>query len=65
LHEEERALRASRDLLDEVLSKTQDVLRTSAEGQGRSINVTFERENYGMQISENNGPISGITFGAR
>jgi hypothetical protein len=67
IEEEHKALRASRKLLDELLMKVQEdtVVKAAAEDQNCSTQVTFGSQNSGFQIGVSNGPISGISFGAK
>lgn len=67
IEEERKALSASRKLLDELLSKVQEdsVVKASTENQNRSTQVTYGSQNSGFQIGISNGPISGISFGAK
>jgi hypothetical protein len=65
--EERKALNVSRKLLDELLLKAQEdaVAKAAVEKQNHSTQVTFGGHNSGFQIGISNGPISGISFGAK
>ncbi|MCJ1251978.1 hypothetical protein MMC30_009216 [Trapelia coarctata] len=67
LEEERNALNASRKLLDELLSKSQEgaVKKASAENQAGSTTVTFGNQNTGFQSGIINGSFSGISFGGQ
>lgn len=67
IEEEQKALRASRKILDELFEKMQDekIEKAAAESQSGSTSVTFGNQNSGFQIGVSNGSISGISFGAR
>jgi hypothetical protein len=67
LEEERKALNASRTLLDELLSKSQEetVAKDAAKDRNGSTIVTFGSQNSGFQAGIINGPISGISFGGK
>lgn len=67
LEEERRALNASRKLLDELLSKSQEdaIRKASADNQSRLTTVTFGNQNSGFQSGVINGSVSGLTFGGK
>ena len=67
IEEERRALSASRKLLNELLSKTQEgaVARAATEKETRSATMTFGNQNSGFMIGVSNAPITGITFGGK
>ncbi|KAF2804597.1 uncharacterized protein BDZ99DRAFT_425363 [Mytilinidion resinicola] len=67
LEEERKALNASRKLLDELLSKSQEeaVAKAAAENQSRSTTVMFGNQNSGFQAGIINGGISGLSFGGK
>ena len=67
LQEERKALNASRNLLNELLSKSQEdaVAKAAAESQSRSTTVTFGNSNSGFQAGMINGAVSGISFGGK
>jgi hypothetical protein len=62
--EERKAINASRKLLDELLSKSQEEGVAKAAGnQSSSTTVTFGNQNSGLQVGTINGGVFGITFG--
>jgi hypothetical protein len=66
MEEERKALSVSRKLLDKLLLKAQeDAVVKAAANQNCSTRVTFGSQNSGFQIGISNGPISGISFGAK
>jgi pyruvate-formate lyase len=67
LEEERKALNASRKLLDELLSKSQEeaVAKAAARSQSSSTTVTFGNQNSGFQAGIINGAVSGISFGGK
>jgi hypothetical protein len=67
LEEQRRAITASRTLLDELLSKSQEeaVAKAAAKDQSCSTNVTFGNENSGFQAGTISGGVSGISFGGK
>lgn len=66
LEEERKAVNASRKLLDELLSKSQEEAVAKAAGnQSRATTVTFGNQNSGFQAGIINGGISGINFGGK
>jgi hypothetical protein len=67
IEEEQVALDCSWKLLEELLSKVQEdaVARAANESRTRSTEVKFEDYNSGFQAGTINGPISGISFGAK
>ena len=64
LEEERKALDASRKLLDELLSKSQEEAVAKAAG-GHSTTVTFGNQNSGFQAGTITGGVSGTTFGGK
>ena len=66
LEEERKALDASRRLLDELLSKSQEeAVAKAAANEGPSTTVTFGHHNSGFQAGTITGGVSGITFGRK
>lgn len=66
LKEELKALDASRKLLDELLSKSQEEAVAKAAGnQSHSTTVTFGDYNSGFQAGTITGGVSGISFGGK
>ena len=67
LQEERKALDASRKLLGELLSKSQEevVAKAAAENQSHSTTVTFGGSNSGFQAGVIKGAVSGISFGGK
>lgn len=66
LKEEGKALDASRKLLNELLSKSQEEAVAKAAGnQSQSTTVTFGDGNSGFQAGTITGGVSGITFGGK
>ena len=67
LEEERKALSASRKVLDELLSKSQEeaVAKDTAENQSRSTTVILGNHNSGSQAGIINGAVSGMTFGGK
>jgi hypothetical protein len=66
LEEERKAVNASRKLLDELLSKSQEEAVAKAAGnQSRATMVTFGNQNWGFQAGTINGGVSGINFGGK
>jgi len=67
LEEERKALNASRKLLDELLSKSQEeaVAKAAARSQSSSTTVTFGNQNSGFQAGIIDGAVSGISFGGK
>lgn len=64
LEEERKALDASRKLLDELLSKSQEEAVATAAGS-QPTTVTFGNHNSGFQAGTVTGGVRGITFGAK
>lgn len=63
LEEERKAVNASRKLLEELLSKSQEeVIARAAGHQSDSTTVTFGNQNSGFQAGTINGAVSGISF---
>jgi hypothetical protein len=61
IEDERTSLSASRKLLQELLAVTQAAVANAIGDQSRVV-VTFGKQNAGLQIAVNSGPIS-ITFG--
>ena len=66
LEEERKALDASRKLLNELLSKSQEEAVAKAAGnQSYSTMVTFGDHNSGFQAGTITGGVSGTIFGGK
>ena len=67
LQEERKALDASRKLLDELLSRSQEeaVAKAAAGNSSHPTSVTFGNSNSGFQAGIINGAVSGINFGGK
>lgn len=67
LGEEKKALQCSRDLLAKLLERVDEdaIRKATVQDQDHSVRVTFGSQNSGFQIGNNQGSISGITFGAK
>jgi hypothetical protein len=66
LEEEVKGLKASQELLQELLSKSQDdAIARAAGNQSSSTTVTFGAQNSGFQAGNINGGVSGINFGGK
>jgi TolA-binding protein len=67
LEVEREALAASRQLLTELLSKSQEdaVAKAMVENSNGATRVAFGNQNSGFQAGVINGGVSGISFGAK
>ena len=66
LLEERKAMSASRKLLDELLSKSQEEAVAKAAGnQSRANMMIFGDQNSGFQAGIINGGVTGINFGGK
>jgi hypothetical protein len=66
LEEELKGVKASQELLRELLSKSQEEAVAKAAGsQSGSTTVTFGAQNSGFQAGTINGGVSGISFGGK
>jgi hypothetical protein len=66
LEEGRKAVNASRKLLEELLSKSQEeAVAKAARNQSHSTTVTFGNQNSGLQVGTINGGVSGIKFGGK
>lgn len=64
--EEFKGVKASQELLSELLSKSQEEAVAKAAGsQNGSTTVTFGAQNSGFQAGIINGGVSGISFGGK
>ena len=67
LQKERRALEASRRLLEELLSKSQEeaIAKATAGNSSHATSVTFGNHNSGFQAGIINGAVSGMNFGRK
>jgi hypothetical protein len=66
LEEEVKGVKASQNLLNELLSKSQEEAIAKAAGnQTSSITVSFGAQNSGFQIGNINGGVSEMNFGGK
>jgi hypothetical protein len=66
LEEERKALNASRKVLDELLSKSQEEAVAKAAGkQNDSPRIIFGNQNAGIQAGTINGGVNGAIFGGK
>ncbi|KAH6704283.1 hypothetical protein BKA61DRAFT_493498 [Leptodontidium sp. MPI-SDFR-AT-0119] len=66
LEEELKGAKATRKLLNELLSKSQEeAIAKAVQSQNGSITVSFGAQNSGFQAGNINGTVSGMTFGGK
>ena len=67
VEEERSAVELSRELLNELLSKSQEeaVAKAAAEHKSGSTTVAFGNDNSGFQAGTINGGVNNLTFGKK